>query len=76
MMLTQEEIMKLPIGARVRATCTIYDLPGNPDPGPIRAEIGDEGTVVHCQDGLFPTVTFDRTGGSTCVTHNEVEVVP
>lgn len=60
-------------GTRVRAKMRIYDLPGTADPGPIRAESGDLGTVEHVEEGVLPTVRFDRTGGATCVTHEEVE---
>ncbi len=62
-------------GVRVRAKVRVYDLPGNADPGPVRAEPGDLGTVVHTERGVWPTVTFDRTGTSTCVTPDEVTLV-
>ncbi len=62
----------LQMGQRVRAITRVYDLPGNEDQGPIHAERGEEGVVVHVQKGLWPTVTFDRTGTSTCVTDEEV----
>lgn len=63
-------------GVRVRAIVqSIHDLPGEPDPGPLAAQLGDEGTVVHAQNGIFPTVRFDRTRYATCVTHLEVEVI-
>ena len=63
----------LQLGQRVRARIRVYDLPGNPDPGPIHAEPGEEGVVVHVQKGCWPTVTFNRTGTSTCVVPAEVE---
>jgi len=69
------DFMQMPVGTRVRAKTTVYDLPGEADMGPIHAEAGDEGTVVHTQSGLFPTVRFDRTGGATCVTEFEVEQI-
>lgn len=62
-------------GDRVRAIIRVYDLPGTDDPGIIHAEPGDEGVVVHTQEGLWPTVTFDKTGTSTCVTTEEVEKI-
>ncbi len=68
-------IRRTKLGMRVRAKCRVYDLPGNVDPGIIHAETGDEGVVVHTQSGCFPTVTFDRTQTSTCVTENEVELI-
>jgi hypothetical protein len=60
-------------GDRVKAITTIHDLPGNNDPGPICAEPDDEGECVHTEPGFWPTVRFDRTGRSTCVTDREVE---
>jgi hypothetical protein len=60
-------------GQRVRAKVDVYDLPGTPEPGPIHATPGELGTVVHTEPGFWPTVTFDRTGTSTCVTPEEVE---
>lgn len=65
----------LRLGQRCYAKVTIYDLPGNANPGPIHAEPGELGTVVHVEPGFWPTVTFDRTGTSTCVTDQEVEAV-
>lgn len=62
-------------GQRVRAKIRVYDLPGNPDPGPIHAEPGEEGVVVFVEKGFWPTVTFDRTRTSTCVTDEEVEAI-
>lgn len=72
---TEKEIQFLNVGDRVRAKVRVYDLPGNPDPGPIKAEAGEEGSCVHTEPGYWPTVKFDRTGGSTCVTSDEVEKV-
>jgi adenylosuccinate synthase len=66
----------LTMGQRVRAITRVYDLPGNEDQGPIHAEEGEWGTVVDVQHGTWPTVTFDRTGTSTCVTDAEVVGVP
>lgn len=63
----------LQLGQRCRARVVVYDLPGTPDPGPIHALPGEEGVVVHTQAGSWPTVTFDRTGSSTCVTDQEVD---
>ena len=60
-------------GQRVRAKTQVLDLPGQPDPGPIHAEPGELGTVVHTEPGFWPTVRFDRTGTATCVTPQEVE---
>lgn len=60
-------------GDRVRAKTRIYDLPGQANPGPIHAEPGEEGLVVHVEPGAWPTVCFDRTGTATCVTDSEVE---
>jgi hypothetical protein len=65
-------------GQRVRAKFRIWDLPQRDlesDWGWVSAEKGETGTVVHAQDGLWPTVQFDETGASTCVTDFEVEVV-
>ena len=59
----------------MRARIRVYDLPGNEDQGPIHAEIGEEGAVVHTEEGYWPTVTFDRTGTSTMVTSTEVEKI-
>lgn len=66
----------LTMGQRVRAITRVYDLPGNDDQGPVHAEVGEWGEVVHVQEGMWPTVTFDRTGTSTCVTDEEVVGVP
>lgn len=63
----------LNVGQRVRAIVRVYDLPGNLDPGPVHAEKSEFGTVVHVEPGYWPTVTFDRTGTSTCVTDLDVE---
>lgn len=70
------------LGQRVRAKVDIYDLPGNTDPhwhngtaGPVHAEPGETGTVVHVEKDFWPTVTFDKTGTSTCVTDGEVEPI-
>lgn len=60
-------------GQRVRAKVRVFDLPGQPDPGPIHAEPGELGMVVHTEPGFWPTVRFDRTGTATCVTPQEVE---
>lgn len=69
-----EKFLKL--GQRVRAKLTVYDLPGTDSPGPMHALVGEEGVVVHVQTGHWPTVRFDRTGSSTCVTDFEVEAMP
>lgn len=71
-----EKFLKL--DQRVRAIIRVYDLPtkdGQGDQGPIHAEPGEEGVVVHVEKGYWPTVTFDRTGTSTCVTDIEVEAL-
>jgi hypothetical protein len=62
-------------GQRVRALIRVYDLPGNDDQGPIRAEPGEEGVVEFVEEGYWPTVRFDRTGCATCVTDEEVEAL-
>lgn len=62
-------------GQRVRAIATVFDLPGNTDPGPIHAEVGELGTVIHVEPDFWPTVRFDRTGTCTCVTDFEVEPI-
>lgn len=64
----------LKLGDRVKAIRRVYDLPGNADQGPIHAEEDEYGTVVHVQVGCWPTVQFDRTRTSTCVTDFEVEL--
>lgn len=65
------------LGQRVRAKIRVYDCPGEEDQGPIHAEPGDLGTVVHVEEGFWPTVRFDRTGTATCVTDEEVvKVLP
>lgn len=61
----------LKLGDRVRAKTIVYDLP--PDKSVIRAQKGDTGVVVHTEPGVFPTVTFDQSGTSTCVTPDEVQ---
>ena len=63
----------LKVNQRVRAKVQVYDLPGNPDPGPIHAEEGEGGVCIHVEKGFWPTVKFDRTGTCTCVTDEEVE---
>jgi hypothetical protein len=65
-------------GQRVRARFRIFDLPGKPDEdwGWVSANAGEMGTVVHAQEGLWPTVRFDQTGCATCVTDFEVVPVP
>lgn len=70
----------LKMGQRVRAKFRIWDTPQKTidDPrgwGWVSAEAGEVGTVVHVQDGLWPTVQFDDTGCSTCVTDFEVEPI-
>ena len=63
----------LNVGDKVRAKIRVWDLPGNPDPGPIRAEPGEEGVCIWTQEGHFPAVKF--TGGITDVTPEEVEKI-
>lgn len=70
---TEEELQFLKEGDIVRAKIRVWDLPGNPDPGPIHAEPGDLGICIHTQAGNFPTVQFKN--GSTCVTPEEVEKI-
>lgn len=65
-----EKFLKL--DQKVRAITTVFDLPGNVDQGPIHANVGEIGVVIHVEDGFWPTVRFDRTGTSTCVTSFEV----
>lgn len=61
-------------GQRVKAKFRIFDNPNNSQNwGLVHAEAGEEGTVVHVEQGLWPTVTFDRTGTTTNVTDFEVE---
>lgn len=69
-----EDFLKL--GQRVRARVRVYDLPGNPDPGMIHAEVGETGVVIHVEKGFWPTVQFDRTGTRTDVMDFEVEPLP
>lgn len=70
----------LKIAQRVRAKLRVFDLPNvlNPDSdwGPVHAEIGELGTVIHLQEGHWPAVRFDRTGTITDVTDFEVEPLP
>ncbi len=66
----------LKLGQRVRAKFRIFDLPGrveDKDWGWVSAEAGEEGTVVHQEEGSWPTVRFDVTGAATCVFDHEVE---
>lgn len=67
----------LKLGQRVRAKVRVWDTPDDDMAkwGRLHAEKGDTGTVVHVQKGCWPTVTFDRSGTSTCVTDFEVEPV-
>ena len=62
-------------GNLVRAKITVYDLPGNKDPGVIHAEPGELGIVVHKEEGDWPTIKFFRTGTYTMATDEEVEVI-
>lgn len=66
----------LKLGQRVRAKFRVWDLPGKlpNDWGWVSAEAGELGTVVHVQEGCWPTVRFDG-GRATCVTDLEVEPV-
>lgn len=63
---------------RVRARFRIFDCPGHEtdDWGWVSAEKGEMGTVVYIdkEDGT-PTVCFDNTGCSTCVSNHEVDLV-
>lgn len=67
----------LKIGQRVKAKLRVFDLPNtnnyDVDWGPVHAEVGELGTVIHLQEGYWPTVCFDRTGTLTDVTDFEVE---
>lgn len=64
----------LPLGTRVRALCNIWENPScSAWPYLLYAETGDEGVVVHAQNGLFPTVRFDRTNEVTVVGPGEVK---
>lgn len=65
----------LKLGDRVRAKRRVFDLPGKDNPGPIHAEPGEEGVVVHTEFGSWPTVRFDKTNTATCVTDSEVEKI-
>lgn len=67
----------LKMGQRVKAKFRIWDLPHQSDGdwGWVSAEPGELGTVVHVQEGYWPTVRFDGTGCATCVTDLEVEPV-
>ncbi len=62
----------LKLGDKVRAKTTVYDLP--PDKSVIRAKL-DDTVVVHTKPNCWPTVQFDSTGCSTCVTPDEVEKI-
>lgn len=80
-------LMQAKEGERVKARIRIYDLPGR-DFGPpdamtlaryprartIHAEPGEEGVIVHAEEGTWPTATFDRTGTSTMITDAEAEL--
>lgn len=71
-----EKFLKL--DQRVRAKVRVYDLPtldGQGDQGPVHAEPGEEGVVVHVEKGYWPTVRFDRTRTASCVTDFEVEAL-
>lgn len=64
----------LRVGQRVKALIKVWD--GGPDSGDfLHAEAGELGTVVHVEPGFWPTVRFDRSGTSTCVSDFEVEPV-
>lgn len=62
---------------RVRAKFRIFDSPGHEtdDWGWVSAENGEMGTVVYVDDDGTPTVRFDDTGCSTCVSNHEVGLV-
>ena len=64
----------LTMGQKVRAKFRVWDLPNDKsdDWGWVSAEPGEEGEVVHVQDGYWPTVRF-ASGKATCVTDFEVE---
>lgn len=64
----------LELGDIVVARTRVYDLPGQPDPGLIHAEAGEEGMVVHTEPGCWPTVRFTRTKTATMVTDQEVKL--
>lgn len=61
-------------GDKVIALVEVYDLPNQAN-NLHCASPGDTGIVVHAQEGHWPTVRFERTGYSTCVTDREVEKV-
>lgn len=65
----------LNIGDKVKAKFRIFDLPSGheDDWGPVAAEAGEEGTVVHVETDYWPTVRFDNTGRASEVTDFEVE---
>lgn len=63
----------LNVGDLVVAKMRVYDLPGNPDPGPIAAEKGEMGICIDRQPNHCPTVQFFRTRHITDVFPDEVE---
>lgn len=75
--------MQWKVGQRVRATRKVTesgDPNGHwsarfPDPMYIHACKGDFGTVEHVNDEGTPDVRFDRTGTSTIVGDDEVELL-
>ena len=65
-------------GQRVRAKIRVWDCPQDSlekNWGWVSALPGELGTVEHSQPGCWPTVRFDETGCSTCVTDLEVEPI-
>lgn len=64
----------LRLGQKVQAKFRIFYLPhkSENDWGWVSAEAGEQGEVVHVQDGYWPTVRFEKTGCATCVTDLEV----
>lgn len=56
----------LKMGQKVRAKIQIWDLPGEEDPGPLVAEIGDIGIVVHVERSCWPTVRFSKRSSDVC----------
>jgi hypothetical protein len=60
----------LPVGTRVKMRGTIYLLGTH---GLVLAEKGEYGTVVWCNENMWPTIQFDRGGTHILTT---LEIVP
>lgn len=68
-----EKFLKL--GQRVKAKVSIAEERNDMQYDIFHARPDELGTVIHVEKGFWPTVKFDRTSTSTCVTPLEVEPV-